>query len=83
MACMRWALTREVAAWTACRRAASATAGGRRGRGGHRLVGGHRRGLAGRGTVVHFQGGEHVVVEAVLALEKLVDPAQEGSDSAP
>ena len=73
--CMRCALTSEVAACTAWSSAASATgaAAGAVARG-HGLGGGHARRL---GRRLHAHRSEHRVVEAVLALKQLVDPAQE------
>ena len=75
--CIRCALTSEVAACTAWSSAASATGRpprrGRRG-GRDRLGGGHARRLRRR---LHAHRSEHGVVEAVLALEQLVDAAQE------
>ena len=78
--CMRCAFTSEVAAWTAWSSAASATGagGGARGRR-HRLGGGHRAGAAPAALEGHADRLEDRVVEAVLALEQLVDAAQEGA----
>src|SRR3954467_5177082 len=85
--CMRCALTRLVAAWTACSSAASATgaaagvvAGGDRAAGGRRARRGRghrRRAVLAADHAVESERLQHAVVEAILALEKLVDAAQE------
>ena len=77
--CMRWAFTSEVAAWTAWSSAASATCAAA----GVVAAGTGSAAVAAAGSAApsararHAHGLEDPVVEAVLALEQLVDAAQE------
>ena len=79
--CMRCALTRLVAAWTACSSASSATGAAA----GVAAAGTGSSAVTGVGpsapvtTALEAERLEHAVVEAVLALEQLVHAAQEGA----